>query len=142
VHGCYERDSNNEINTGKRGQYAQRDTKQGNEHGYSANTGSERLQGSIQAGINAKQNRHIRSIKAISQHLSSDGSRIQFQDFPTQSPICGGNDGVPTELDGITVSKWRRESIKGYGNAIVPQVALNIFKAIEQYEQTINKENL
>lgn len=54
--------------------------------------------------------------------------------FPTQSPICGGNDGLPTQLDGITFSKWRQESIKGYGNAIVPQVAYQIFKSINQYE--------
>jgi DNA (cytosine-5)-methyltransferase 1 len=38
-------------------------------------------------------------------------------------------------LDGITFSKWRNESIKAAGNAIVPQVALQIFKAIEQYEE-------
>jgi len=50
--------------------------------------------------------------------------------FPTQSPICGGDDGLPTELDGITFSKWRAESIKGYGNAIVPQVAYEIFKQL------------
>ena len=56
-----------------------------------------------------------------------------WQNFPTQSPICGGDDGLPTELDGITFPKWRAESIKGYGNAIVPQVALQIFRAIEQY---------
>jgi DNA (cytosine-5)-methyltransferase 1 len=37
-------------------------------------------------------------------------------------------------LDGLTFSKWRRESIKAYGNAIVPQVALQIFKAINLYE--------
>jgi DNA (cytosine-5)-methyltransferase 1 len=35
-------------------------------------------------------------------------------------------------LDGITFPKWRAESIKGYGNAIVPQVAFEIFKAIEK----------
>jgi DNA (cytosine-5)-methyltransferase 1 len=51
--------------------------------------------------------------------------------FPTQSPVCGGNDGLPTELDGITFSKWRNESIKGYGNAIVPQIAYELFKIIE-----------
>jgi DNA (cytosine-5)-methyltransferase 1 len=34
-------------------------------------------------------------------------------------------------LDGITFSKWRTESIKAYGNAIVPQVAYQIFKALE-----------
>jgi DNA (cytosine-5)-methyltransferase 1 len=38
-------------------------------------------------------------------------------------------------LDSIAFSKWRKESIKGYGNAIVPQVAHQIFKAIEQYER-------
>jgi DNA (cytosine-5)-methyltransferase 1 len=37
-------------------------------------------------------------------------------------------------LDGITFPKWRRESIKAYGNAIVPQVALRIFEAIQEYE--------
>lgn len=47
--------------------------------------------------------------------------------------VCDG-DGLSCELDGITFSKWRKESIKAYGNAIVPQVALQIFKAIEEYE--------
>ena len=55
-----------------------------------------------------------------------------WNQFPTQSPICGGDDGLPTQLDGITFPKWRQESIKGYGNAIVPQVAYEIFKVIEQ----------
>ena len=54
-----------------------------------------------------------------------------WQNFPTQSPICGGDDGLPTELDGITFSKWRTESIKAFGNAIVPQVAYEIFKSLE-----------
>jgi len=58
----------------------------------------------------------------------------RFENFPTESPICCHNDGLPTELDGITFSKWRQESVKAYGNAIVPQVAYQIFKAIDQYE--------
>lgn len=57
-----------------------------------------------------------------------------WENFPTFPPICGGNDGIPDILDGITFSRWRRESIKGYGNAIVPQVAMQIFKAIQKYE--------
>ena len=61
-------------------------------------------------------------------------SQNYWNNFPTKPPICGGDDGLPRELDGITFSKWRNESIKAYGNAIVPQVALQIFKAIEQYE--------
>jgi DNA (cytosine-5)-methyltransferase 1 len=59
-------------------------------------------------------------------------SANSWDNFPTQSPICGGDDGLPTELDGITFSKWRNESIKAYGNAIVPQVAYEIFKAIQR----------
>ncbi len=57
-----------------------------------------------------------------------------WDNFPTVAPVCGGDDGLPKELDGITFSKWRRESIKAYGNAIVPQVAHRIFESIQQYE--------
>lgn len=56
----------------------------------------------------------------------------QWENFPTQPPICSGNDGLSSELDSITFSKWRNESIKAYGNAIVPQVAFEIFKALEK----------
>jgi DNA (cytosine-5)-methyltransferase 1 len=56
----------------------------------------------------------------------------RWQDFPTQSPICSRNDGISTGLDGITFPKWRNESIKAYGNAIVPKVAFEIFKVIGQ----------
>jgi DNA (cytosine-5)-methyltransferase 1 len=53
-----------------------------------------------------------------------------FEEFPTQSPICSRNDGFSSQLSGITFPKWRNESIKAYGNAIVPQIAYEIFKAI------------
>ena len=55
----------------------------------------------------------------------------QFDLFPTQSPVCVRNDGIFSELADITFSKWRNESIKALGNAIVPQVAYQIFRAIE-----------
>ncbi len=61
--------------------------------------------------------------------------RNQWENFPTQSPICSGDDGLSDKLDGITFSNWRKESIKAYGNAIVPQVAYEIFKAIERLEK-------
>jgi DNA (cytosine-5)-methyltransferase 1 len=57
-----------------------------------------------------------------------------WQNFPTQSPVRFGDDGLSSRLDNITFSKWRNESIKAAGNAIVPQVALQIFKTIQQYE--------
>jgi DNA (cytosine-5)-methyltransferase 1 len=56
----------------------------------------------------------------------------QWQNFPTQSPICSGDDGLPPKLDGIAFSKWRAESIKGYGNAIVPQIAYSLFEIINE----------
>jgi DNA (cytosine-5)-methyltransferase 1 len=61
--------------------------------------------------------------------------RDAWHTFPTQSPLCGGDDGLPKELDGISLPKWRKESIMAYGNAIVPQVAHNIFKTIEEFER-------
>ena len=59
----------------------------------------------------------------------------KWENFPTQSAICGGDDGLSRELDGITFPKWRNESLKAYGNAIVPQVAYQIFKSICLYPQ-------
>ena len=67
--------------------------------------------------------------------------RDMWYSFPTQPPICGGNDGIPRELDSITFPKWRNESIKAYGNAIVPQVAYQIFKAIQQYDNNHSQTN-
>jgi DNA (cytosine-5)-methyltransferase 1 len=43
-------------------------------------------------------------------------------------------DGFPRELDGITVQEWTEQSLKGAGNAIVPQLAFQIFKTISLYD--------
>ena len=75
---------------------------------------------------------------------------LYWTEWPTQSPICSGNDGFSRELDGITFPKWRQESVKAYGNAIVPQVAHQIFKALmlaeskegEKTVKTLNSEIL
>ena len=63
-----------------------------------------------------------------------------WKKFPTQSPVCARNDGFPIPMDRITFPKWRREAIKAYGNAIVPQVAYEIFKAIEKAESLYKKQ--
>jgi DNA (cytosine-5)-methyltransferase 1 len=73
------------------------------------------------------------------QFSRTDSTQSWWRNFPSQSPICSGDDGLPTQLDGITFSKWRAESIKGYGNAIVPQVAFEIFK---QLQPTANCDQL
>ena len=76
--------------------------------------------------------------------------RTDWQDFPTQPPVCSGNDGFPGGLADWAVpsksgtrilkgkqayGRWSKESIKALGNAVVPQVVYQIFKAMEQYEQ-------
>ena len=71
-------------------------------------------------------------------HSGIFNEKRNFSSFPTQPPICGGDDGIPKELDSITFSKWRNQSIKGYGNAIVPQVAYEIFKAIQSFDDLVN----
>lgn len=76
------------------------------------------------------------------QMFGSNGTKRsigEWQKFPTVSPVCNGNDGVSDRLDSITFSKWRNESIKAGGNAIVPQVAFEIFKAINEFELLVNK---
>jgi DNA (cytosine-5)-methyltransferase 1 len=54
--------------------------------------------------------------------------------WPTKPGVCYGDDGFPGQLDNITFLDWYEGSLKALGNAIVPQVAHQIFKAIEQYE--------
>lgn len=65
---------------------------------------------------------------------SEDFTPGWFQNFPTESWLYRGNDGFPSGLRGISLSKWRSKSVEAYGNAIVPQLAYVIFKTIEQYE--------
>jgi len=121
--GQHRRNSKHEINTSERGQYALNDFEQ---MGVTSNAnGIQRCKGRMHEAGCQQTERYACSCNA--QH----DERNTWQNFPTQSPICGRNDGLPTELDRITFSKWRNESIKAYGNAIVPQVAYQIFKAIQ-----------
>lgn len=50
--------------------------------------------------------------------------------------LCRMDDGLPAELDGFELSKagHRKERLKSLGNAIVPQVAMEILKAIKYTE--------
>lgn len=101
--------------------------------------GGKQLEGAKQ-GSNSNDNgkgRIITDTNAAGQwwnEWQGKGKGNLWEQFPTQSPLCGGDDGLPYELDGITFSKWRNESLKAYGNAIVPQVALQLLKVIDEIE--------
>lgn len=53
--------------------------------------------------------------------------RNDFHNFPTQPPICRRNDGLSNRVD----------RLKQLGNAIVPQVAYEIFKCIDQVSRNL-----
>ena len=75
--------------------------------------------------------------------LSADGGVCgeRWKNFPSVSPVHRGDDGLPFPVDDLTIpfGKWRTESLKAYGNAIVPQVMYEIFRAIEQTEREMQK---
>lgn len=103
------------------------------------NPNSGRLEGSVEERWNSLDVEWEGYIRRITnpQYTTSElygYANTGWEAFPTQSPVCGRNDGISTRLDNITFPKWRKESIKGYGNAIVPQIALRIFKAIEDFD--------
>ena len=94
-----------------------------------------------------------RAVSELGNGCWKDGLRPEqrWTGFPTVSPVHRGNDGIPFDVDRLTVppmpgpptygkgdpkkypfGKWRTESLKAYGNAIVPQVMYRIFQAIEE----------
>jgi len=72
--------------------------------------------------------------------FASKDNKSNWQNFPTVSPVCNGDDGLSDRLDSITFPKWRNESIKGGGNAVVPPLIFMIFKTIEEYENKYNNK--
>jgi DNA (cytosine-5)-methyltransferase 1 len=129
--GLNQCNSDNEINTNKGRINALGNINASIKHGYDTNSKNQGLEG-------------MRREERGYSELHRGQSWIQdWKNFPTVSPICDGDDGIPNRLDSITFPKWRNESIKAGGNAIVPQVVYQIFKSIEQYERinTPDKNN-
>lgn len=57
---------------------------------------------------------------------------LRWAGFPTVKPVVrAGDDGLPGRLSGISFPKWREQSVKALGNSWVPQVAYEIFRAIQ-----------
>jgi DNA (cytosine-5)-methyltransferase 1 len=97
--------------------------------GYVANTDLQRCKWEWEQGIIGKERQRRKE-----RFSKLDNIKYKWGKFPSVSPICTRDDGFSNRLDGITFPKWRNESIKAGGNAVVPQVVHQIFKAIEQYE--------
>jgi DNA (cytosine-5)-methyltransferase 1 len=160
-HGLNKRNFSNEINTGKRGEYAFGNSCKGysyenvtdsegetNRKLYTESKRRKNRQSYIYGKIGNAANtiskglqrrlfdRSLRKGGKKQYKLAARCVRSNWEKFPTQPPICSGNDGLPRQLDGITFPKWRTESIRAYGNAIVPQVAFTLYQVIEK----INKE--
>ena len=69
----------------------------------------------------------------------ADSTQDRWRNFPTVSPVHRGNDGLPFDVDNLSIpfGKWRTEALKAYGNAIVPQVMYEIFRCIDIIENNI-----
>ena len=80
--------------------------------------------------------RHSQNFRKVRQKEQFEAQYCSkgWEGFPASPCVRGGDDGLSHELDSISIPKWCRESIKAYGNAIVPQVAFEIFKTIELFE--------
>jgi DNA (cytosine-5)-methyltransferase 1 len=127
--------SNNEIKSGEGRINAQCNPEQSNDNGNASNSNNSRFK-----TFNNKESElgQKNKTKTFSRNcIKSIHSRSKWETFPSVSPICNGDDGISNRLDSITFPKWRNESIKAGGNAIVPQVVYQIFKSIEQYEEAI-----
>ena len=132
---------------GRNEQTAQHGT---SKHGYSGTTTNTENTGQQTCAIGQRQ-------KQLRGRNEPMGPR-QWDRFPTQSPVLSRNDGFQTEslrqriredsmgylsekeIDKIVskaINEWREESIKSAGNAVVPQVVLQIFKAIQAVNNTL-----
>lgn len=65
---------------------------------------------------------------------TSGNSFLQFTKMYGKSPVFAMDERLPFELDGISIPKFIEQSCVAAGNAINPNVAFELFKAIEQYE--------
>lgn len=110
------------------------------------NTSSERLRGRSLRGRQDREwqmdedERQRAEVRGQNQGRSRRDWNQDWREVATATCNARMDDGLPREVDGVSYSfaKWRNESIKAYGNAIVPQVAMEIFRAIKE---TVNENN-
>lgn len=113
------------------------------------------LEKSIKAGFEKNKGQEYTEAFNEFKRFSEHGILTNWKNFPTQSPVCSGDDGIPSELvrryvvehsGGIltekeidkivskTIAKFRKIALSQHGNSVVPQLVLQFYKAIEMYE--------
>lgn len=118
-------------------------------------TDNARLQG-------CEKRRSTRSSRSEQKQQPSRHFCTNWSNFPTQSPLRSRNDGISTELvrarireDSMGIlsekeidkiiskatTKYVEKSIKAYGNAIVHQVAVQIFTSINEFMEKTSENN-
>ena len=56
-----------------------------------------------------------------------------WRGFPSVSPVCDRDDGLSVGIPSLTIpfGEWRKNAITALGNSMVPQVVMELFRAIE-----------
>lgn len=93
--------------------------------------------------ISEEKGKTLRQRSELTDEFTSNGSEFNTYgkiNVEVERLICRGVDGFSEKLDTISFPKWRKESIKAYGNAVVPQVIHTLFKTIQEVDDKIYHE--
>lgn len=124
----------NEIKPDKRRKPSFNESFEGNSFQIDSNANSQRSRKSRNENTKTGNWNRFKSLKQL---YRIKYPKPDWKNFPTEPAICGRNDGIPQKLDIKTFTKWKRQSLKAYGNAIVPQIPDLIIQSIFQFEKEI-----
>lgn len=89
---------------------------------------------------NATDTKSRKSGKSSEQERGEDFERRSWEThwLDVATRLCRVDDGIPARMDGLELSKakHRNERIKALGNSIVPQVAVEIMRAMKEVDAT------
>lgn len=131
--GCNKRNSQYEIFSNERWFDALNDSDKNDGQEPSSYSNNKRLERKASIGIQDRQRGRNRVYDG---EFAWMGGKEYWDNFPTQSPVRRGDDGIPDRMVDITIPRWRKEAIMALGNAVVPQVVIMLFNTINEYYKT------
>lgn len=131
--GCNKRNSQYEIFSNERWFDALNDSDKNDGQEPSSYSNNKRLERKASIGIQDRQRGRNRVYDG---EFAWMGGKEYWNNFPTQSPVRCGDDGIPDRMVDITIPRWRKEAIMALGNAVVPQVVIMLFNTINEYYKT------